>query len=146
MCVTATSSRSLERGTELRRPGSTPGDVQLLAANIDLVLVVLPIDRELNSLMLERLVVMAFDSGARPYVVLTKSDGSEVVEDRRARGQGDGPRASRSSRRARPAATASKNCASPPPGVTAVMLGASGAGKTSLLNALEGIERGDAAR
>ena len=64
------------RTTELRRPGSTASDVQLLAANIDIVLVVLPIDRELNLLMLERLAVMAFDSGATPIVVLTKSDGS----------------------------------------------------------------------
>jgi hypothetical protein len=68
------------RTTELRRPGATPGDVQVLAANIDVVLVVLPIDRELNVLMLERLAVMAFDSGAVPIVVLTKSDGSDVVE------------------------------------------------------------------
>jgi ribosome biogenesis GTPase len=129
-----------ERGTELRRPGSTPGDVQLLAANIDLVLVVLPIDRELNSLMLERLVVMAFDSGARPYVVLTKSDGSEVVEDAvnqaieavpgvevltTSSASGHGIEELRSLLHV---------------GVTAVMLGASGAGKTSLLNALEGID------
>ena len=70
--VTSVSPRT----TELRRPGATPGDVQVLAANIDVVLVVLPIDRELNILMLERLAVMAFDSGARPVVVLTKSDGA----------------------------------------------------------------------
>ncbi len=80
------------RTTELRRPGATPGDVQVLAANIDVVLVVLPIDRELNVLMLERLAVMAFDSGAVPIVVLTKSDGSDVVESIVRRGTRDRPR------------------------------------------------------
>jgi len=68
------------RTTELRRPGAIPGDVQVLAANIDVVLVVLPIDRDLNVLMLERLAVMAFDSGATPIVVLTKADGTDIVE------------------------------------------------------------------
>jgi hypothetical protein len=80
------------RTTELRRPGSTPGDVQVLAANVDVVLVVLPIDRDLNVLMLERLTVMAFDSGARPIVVLTKSDGSDVVDSIVLGRAGDRPR------------------------------------------------------
>jgi len=129
-----------ERGTELRRPGSTPGDVQLLAANIDLVLVVLPIDRELNSLMLERLVVMAFDSGAQPFVVLTKSDGSEIVEDavNEARETVPGVEVLTTSSTSGHGIEELRGLLQS--GVTAVMLGASGAGKTSLLNALEGTE------
>ncbi len=127
-----------QRGTELRRPGSTPGDVQLLAANIDLVLVVLPIDRELNSLMLERLVVMAFDSGARPYVVLTKSDGSEVVEDAVNEAKETVPGVEVLTTSSASGHGIEELRALLHSGVTAVMLGASGAGKTSLLNALEG--------
>jgi len=42
------------RTTELRRPGATPATCRS-RANIDVVLVVLPIDRDLNVLMLERL-------------------------------------------------------------------------------------------
>jgi ribosome biogenesis GTPase len=129
-----------ERGTELRRPGSTPGDVQLLAANIDLVLVVLPIDRELNSLMLERLVVMAFDSGARPYVVLTKSDGSDIIDDvvNEAKEIVPGVEVLTTSSASGHGIEELRGLLHR--GVTAVMLGASGAGKTSLLNALEGTE------
>jgi ribosome biogenesis GTPase len=128
------------RRTELRRPGANAGDVQAMAANIDVVLVVLPIDRELNLLMLERLAVMAFDSGATPIVVLTKSDeadvvGSVVIE---AEEVVPGVRVLTTSSQSGHGISDLRTLLHV--GVTAVMLGASGAGKTSLLNALEGID------
>jgi ribosome biogenesis GTPase / thiamine phosphate phosphatase len=126
------------RSTELRRPGSTPGDVQVLAANVDVVLVVLPIDRELNVLMLERLAVMAFDSGARPIVVLTKSDGADVVDSVVAAAQETVPGVEVMTTSSASGHGIEELRAILHQGVTAVMLGASGAGKTSLLNALEG--------
>ena len=132
--VTSVSPRT----TELRRPGATPGDVQVLAANIDVVLVVLPIDRELNILMLERLAVMAFDSGARPVVVLTKSDGSHVVEAVVEEASDAVPGVEVMTTSSASGHGIEKLRAILHQGVTAVMLGASGAGKTSLLNALEG--------
>ena len=132
--VTSVSPRT----TELRRPGATPGDVQVLAANIDVVLVVLPIDRELNILMLERLAVMAFDSGARPVVVLTKSDGSHVVEAVIEEASDAVPGVEVMTTSSASGHGIEKLRAILHQGVTAVMLGASGAGKTSLLNALEG--------
>jgi ribosome biogenesis GTPase / thiamine phosphate phosphatase len=128
------------RATELRRPGSTPGDVQVLAANIDVVLVVLPIDRELNVLMLERLAVMAFDSGAVPIVVLTKSDGSDVVESIVREAQESVPGVAVMTTSSASGHGIEELRAILHEGVTAVMLGASGAGKTSLLNALEGTD------
>ncbi len=126
------------RTTELRRPGATPGDVQVLAANIDAVLVVLPIDRELNVLMLERLAVMAFDSGARPIVVLTKSDGSDVVDSIVVSAEATVPGVEVMTTSSASGHGIEDLRAMLHQGVTAVMLGASGAGKTSLLNALEG--------
>jgi ribosome biogenesis GTPase / thiamine phosphate phosphatase len=132
--VISVSSRS----TELRRPGSTPGDVQVLAANIDAVLVVLPIDRELNVLMLERLAVMAFDSGARPIIVLTKSDGSDVVDSIVVAAEETVPGVEVMTTSSASGHGIEELRAILHQGVTAVMLGASGAGKTSLLNALEG--------
>lgn len=126
------------RTTELRRPGATPGDVQVLAANVDVVLVVLPIDRELNVLMLERLAVMAFDSGATPIVVLTKSDGSDVVESTRAAAEETVPGVEVMTTSSASGHGIDQLRTILHEGVTAVMLGASGAGKTSLLNALEG--------
>ncbi len=126
------------RTTELRRPASTPGDVQVLAANIDVVLIVLPIDRELNVLMLERLAVMAFDSGARPIVVLTKSDGSDVVESVVTEAEETVPGVEVMTTSSLSGHGINELRSILHQGVTAVMLGASGAGKTSLLNALEG--------
>jgi ribosome biogenesis GTPase len=128
------------RTTELRRPGSSPGDVQVLAANIDAVLVVLPIDRELNVLMLERLAVMAFDSGARPIIVLTKSDGSDVVDSIVSEAQETVPGVDVMTTSSTSGHGIEELRAILHQGVTAVMLGASGAGKTSLLNALEGTD------
>jgi ribosome biogenesis GTPase / thiamine phosphate phosphatase len=126
------------RATELRRPGTTPGDVQVLAANVDVVLVVLPIDRELNVLMLERLAVMAFDSGATPIVVLTKADGSDVVESIVTAAVDTVPGVEVMTTSSTSGHGIDELRAILHQGVTAVMLGASGAGKTSLLNALEG--------
>ena len=62
------------RRTSLTRPDPNGKDVQVLAANIDLIMIVLPIDRGLSAKALERLSVMAWDSGADQVVILTKAD------------------------------------------------------------------------
>ena len=63
---------------------------QVMAANVDVVLVLAALDRPLNLNRLERELVLAWDSGARPLVVLTKADqaidenkaAAEIVEAR----------------------------------------------------------------
>ncbi len=125
------------RTTALRRPSANQRSVQVMAANLDIVLVVVPIDRELNTLMLERLTVMAFDSGARPIVVLTKSDGSEIVAAVVAAAIAAVPNVEIVTTSSTSGHGIEQLRSLLQPGVTAVMLGASGAGKTSLLNALE---------
>jgi len=128
----------MARRSALRRPDPNGRDIQVLAANLDLVLLVVPINRGLNIRMLERFAIMAWESGAQPFVLLTKADeardvatileetrlavpGVEILTTSSESGEGiDHLRALLHE------------------GVTAVMLGASGAGKTSLLNALEG--------
>jgi len=112
--------------------------VQVLAADIDLVLVTCPTDRP-SLARVERECVLAWDSGAQPIVVVTKADldASELVADLEARLVGveilvtthlDGTGI----------ATLAARLA---PDRTAVMLGPSGAGKSSLINALLGEER-----
>ncbi|HVE46488.1 MAG TPA: ribosome small subunit-dependent GTPase A [Acidimicrobiales bacterium] len=61
----------LPRRSTLERAG------QVLAANVDLVLVVASLDRPLNLNRVERELVLAWDSGAVPVVVLTKADASD---------------------------------------------------------------------
>jgi len=114
------------------------GGGQVLAANCDVVLIAAPGDR-LSSTRVERELVIAWDSGARPVVVLTKLDvtpADAVVEltDRvpsvdviaTSSVAGDG-------------LDAIRDILVYP--VTAVLLGPSGAGKSTLVNALLGEDR-----
>ena len=65
----------LERRTELRR--KTAGKVvdhQILAANVDYVLIVQSCFYDFNLNRLERYLVMVSEGGAKPYILLTKTD------------------------------------------------------------------------
>ena len=55
---------------------------QLVAANIDVVFLVMGLDRDFNIRRLERFLVMAWESGARPVVVLNKADLCSETEAR----------------------------------------------------------------
>jgi ribosome biogenesis GTPase len=120
----------LPRWSVLERQG------QLLAADVDVVFVVAALDRALNLNRIERELVLAWDSGARPVVVLTKADASpeaamlaktvearaigvDVVLTSAATGEG-----------------VDDVLAHLRPHRTAVLLGPSGAGKSTLVNAL----------
>jgi len=127
-----------ERRSLLRRPRPYAKEMQSLAANVDVVLVVVPVNRGLNLLMLERLAVMAFDSGARPVVVLSKADATSDLGDEIAAARAAVPDVLVLSTSSASGQGIEDLRALLTEGVTAVLLGASGAGKTSLLNALEG--------
>lgn len=132
--------RVRERRTSLTRPDPNEKDVQVLAANIDLIMIVLPIDRGLNAKNLERLSVMAWDSGAHQVVILTKADLADDVENSVTKAQVLAPGVEvlvTSSLEGRGLGQVRARLGR---GTTATMLGASGVGKTTLLNALEGRE------
>ncbi|HVA53306.1 MAG TPA: ribosome small subunit-dependent GTPase A [Acidimicrobiales bacterium] len=131
-------AKVLPRRSELRRPHPNGRDVQILAANVDLVLIVVPIDLALNVRLLERLSIMAWDSGARPLVVVTKVDGVRDASPFETDIEAELPGVDVLMTSATNGLGINALGAHLGPGVTAVMLGASGAGKTSLLNALEG--------
>jgi ribosome biogenesis GTPase / thiamine phosphate phosphatase len=118
----------LPRWSALEREG------QLLAANVDLVLVVAALDRPLNLNRMERELVLAWDSGARPIVVLTKADSSPDVEisSKTVAARAVGVDVITTS-----AATGEgvdEVLAALRPNRTAVLLGPSGAGKSTLVN------------
>ena len=134
--------RVLPRRTGLRRLG--PGRrSQALAANFDVVGIVAGLDRPLPPGWLERMLVMADDSGAPALIVLTKADlcadPAEGAEYRAgvAAVAGDAPIA---------VASAAAGTGLDPirrrlgPGRTLVLVGASGTGKSRLVNALAGAE------
>ena len=133
------------RSTTMSRPNvhgqRHSGDPdQVLAANVDLVGVVTPVQGEVNVRRLERGLVMAWESGATPLVLVTKVDiaedrdmamaavhgaavGVDVLPVSGVTGEGVDDLRDRLA-----------------PDLTITLLGTSGAGKSTLTNALVGEE------
>jgi ribosome biogenesis GTPase / thiamine phosphate phosphatase len=71
--------RVLERrGSVTRLVGNTHETLQVVAANVDLLLVVRPLDLSSSPARIQSLVNLSYEAGATPVVLLTKSD---LVED-----------------------------------------------------------------
>ena len=64
----------LERSGLLRRRAAGGEGTQLLAANVDLVLLVCGLDRRVVPGRIQRGEALAWDAGATPVLVLTKAD------------------------------------------------------------------------
>ncbi len=134
-------TRVLPRATALSRrdPAERPS-AQVLAANFDVVGIVAGLDRPLSPGRFERLLVMGLDSGASVLVILSKADLSRRVDD------------ALLTVRSVVADTAVVTTSVVTgegiievlghlgAGRTLVLVGASGSGKSSMLNALAGAE------
>ena len=135
----------LPRRTKLSRraahdPGADVTREQVVAANVDLVFVTASLADELNTRLLERYLTLAWESGAQPAILLTKADLGRDLERRErevAAIAGEVPVVGVSVRsgvgvdRVRSLLGA---------GVTGALLGPSGVGKSTLVNALLGTE------
>lgn len=141
--------RVLPRRTAFERwRGKSRGERQVLAANVDVVLVVQPLGaaRDTAALVRDRIarsLVLIADCGAEPVVVLTKADRCEAGEAEAAvadvrRLAGDGVRVVVTSSLEGEGLDGVRACV--PAGTCAMILGESGAGKSTLLNALLGHE------
>jgi ribosome biogenesis GTPase / thiamine phosphate phosphatase len=123
-----------------RKTAWQAAEEQVLAANVDVVLIVTSLNEDLNLRRLERYLTLAWESGARPVFVLTKADladdvaggvadvesiafGVPVVPISSVTGEGLDVLRSHLG-----------------PGVTAALLGSSGVGKSTLVNTLAGEE------
>jgi len=65
-----------------RKTAGTTNDTQIVAANIDMVFICMSLNNDFNLRRLERYLSIAWDSGATPVVVLTKSDLCGDIEAR----------------------------------------------------------------
>lgn len=136
----ATIHHVLTRSSTFVRRASGPGAAraQVVAANVDVALLAASMNADLNPRRIERYLATAWESGAEPVVVLTKADMCSDSESRIAEIEavaigvpvlpvsavtGDGLDALAGYLRA---------------GRTAVLLGSSGVGKSTLVNALAG--------
>lgn len=132
----------LPRRTRFVRPAR--GDVaaaQVLAANVDLVLLVTGLDHDFNLRRIERYLALAWSSGAEPVVVLNKAD---VCDDLPGRIADVGLVAPGVPVRVLSARSGNGLESLVPllePGKTVALLGSSGVGKSTIVNALLGYER-----
>ncbi len=126
------------QGTIVRRDPAEEVLDQVLAANVDLVGVTVGVDRPLNLARIERFLVLAADGGARPLVVLTKADlGLDPEWESLASELVDVGVLVTSARDGRGLDELHALIAN---GLSLVLLGESGSGKSSLVNALVGEE------
>lgn len=139
---TATIHAILPRRTAfVRRATDSAQRLQVIAANIDVVFIVTSMNADLNLRRLERFLAAAWQSGARPVVVLTKADLCERPESQAAEIAtlvADCPVLVISARQGLGMAGLMEQIA---PGETCVLIGSSGVGKSTLVNALLGEER-----
>ena len=138
----ATVERVLERRTRLvRRAAGERVSEQLLAANVDVAFLAQSLNRDLNPRRLERYLVLAREGGVEPVILLTKADLCDDPEPLIAlviAAAGGAPVVVTSVR------TEGGVLALSPwlrPAVTVAVLGSSGVGKSTLINALLGEER-----
>jgi ribosome biogenesis GTPase len=117
---------------------------QVLAANVDTVLVVTSINREFNLRRLERYVLLAWESGAVPLIVLSKVDlASEAEIDVAASGVervAPGVAMVAVSTRSGIGLDELRSHLAGQPGRTVAFVGSSGVGKSTLINTLAGEE------
>ncbi|MEC5192588.1 ribosome biogenesis GTPase [Arthrobacter sp. MP_M7] len=132
----------LPRHSELsrKRAFEASSEAQVLGANIDVVGVVVPVDRPLTHNRLERTLVAAWESGATPLVIITKADLAGAADDVVGKVilQAAGVRVVTTSAEQRDGLD--ELLGHVPSAGTLVLLGPSGAGKSTLINALAGVE------
>jgi ribosome biogenesis GTPase len=114
---------------------------QVLAANIDVVWIVGSLTRELSARRIERYLAVAWESGAAPVIVLTKADLGEADAGRIAEVEAIAFGTPIHVTSAVTGEGLDELRASLSPNLTAAVLGVSGVGKSTLVNALLGEER-----
>jgi ribosome biogenesis GTPase / thiamine phosphate phosphatase len=137
----------LERRTSVMRSGFRDLSAQVLAANVDTVLAVSSLSSAFRARRLERLLVIAWQTGATPIVVLTKADCCENAGAAYDAASAVAPGCAVHVVSAVTGQGIAGLAAELAPRTTAVMIGSSGAGKSTLANALSdgqaGLETAD---
>ena len=135
----ATIHRILNRRTRFSRgaAGRTTAE-QIVAANVDRVLLVTSFNRDFNARRIERYLALTWESGATPMIVVNKADLCDEPEvwtdELNALTQGVPIHVTSALRGDGIAALRATLCA----GGTTALLGSSGVGKSTLVNALVG--------
>jgi ribosome biogenesis GTPase len=123
-----------------RREAGPAGGLQVVAANVDTALIAASLNADLNLRRLERYLAATYESGAQPVILLTKADLCDDVAAAAAEVEAIAfgvPVLPVSASTGEGLAALEALLA---PGETAALLGSSGVGKSTLVNALAGAE------
>jgi ribosome biogenesis GTPase len=124
----------------IRKVSGTNSAPQVLAANVDVVMVVMGLDEDFNLRRVERLLSLAFESKAVPMVVLNKADVAGGVEEKIAQVRAVAGGAEVHAVSARTGLGLEPVRAVFAAGKSVALLGSSGVGKSTMVNALAGTE------
>ena len=119
----------------VRRAADSARRTQILAANIDVAFVVTSMNADLNLRRIQRFLAAALDSGARPVLVLTKSDLSADPQAEAAQVAALETQTLVLTVSAREGVGLEALRLQVKPGETCVLIGSSGVGKSTLVNA-----------
>ena len=122
-----------------REPGPVPRD-QAVAANFDYVFIMQSLNMDFNPNRLERYLTLSWQSGATPVILLTKADLTEDYRDYLTQVERVAAGVNTHVVSAHTGYGLNRLNAYLQPGKTAVFLGSSGVGKSSLVNTLAGEE------
>lgn len=125
----------------MRKAAGSDRKEQLVGTNIDIVFLCMALNQDFNVRRLERYLSIAWDSGAKPVVVLTKSDICEDIEEKLLAVQEAAPGVRIIKTTALETAGIEEILPYLSAGTTAAFLGSSGVGKSTLVNRLLGEER-----
>ncbi|WP_082859219.1 ribosome small subunit-dependent GTPase A [Microbulbifer sp. Q7] len=131
--------RRLERSSLFKRMAPGARQAQLIAANVDNVLIVSSCNHDFNLSRVERYLALVKEAGCRACLVLTKADLDQNHDPYRTalKGHRDLPVVLVNALDAESVAPLREYCRS---GETLALLGSSGVGKSTLLNSLAGAE------
>lgn len=131
----------LSRKTALIRKASGTGqNRQIIAANVDKILICMAMNNDFNLRRLERYLAIAFESGADPIVVLTKSDLCEDIKEKLYQVENVAIGAEIIITSSTQQIGFDKLEIAILPGETAAFVGSSGVGKSTLINCILGKE------
>jgi ribosome biogenesis GTPase len=125
----------------VRRAPGVRTVAQVLAANVDTVFLMMGLDGDFNPRRLERALVLAWESGAKPVVLLNKADVAADLEGRRAQIEavaGGVPVCVIAAKHGEGLEAIAPWLL---PGRTVALLGSSGVGKSTLVNRLLGRDK-----